>query len=325
MFLNLITAGTFLAVTLLAFLLAEWFRSGKLRAQALSDLDQPSHRRSAPGTFRRALAGSIPQSSREVERIEKDLKRAGYYRPWALIDYLSTRNALVVVSLFVFLGLAVMCRPGSQLPPILLGTGCVTALLAYALPRMLLGAQANSRVDRIQRGLPDALDIVHMCLSGGLPLRDALARVSQEIEFFHPDIAVEFEVIRRQADADTMAKALRQFADRVDTPDVSALASLVTQADQLGTHVAEAVTEFAIGVRRNFQQRAEEQANKTSIKLLFPVVLCLAPPIYILLMGPPLIKMKQFIKDGNQPGGILDPSVVNATDTFDLSNSITRN
>ena len=61
-------------------------------------------------------------------------------------------------------------------------------------PRLLLASQAKARVDRIQRGLPDALDIVHMCLSGGLPLRDSLARVSKEIEFFHPDIAVEFEV-----------------------------------------------------------------------------------------------------------------------------------
>lgn len=326
MFLNLITIGAFLAVSLLAFMISEWIRSGKLRAQAISDLDtskMTAKKAQAPGAFRRAMAGAIPQFGGEIERIEKDLKRAGYYRPWALIDYLSSRNAMVVMSLFAFMGLAVMAKPGSDLPPVLFGAGCLTALLGYGLPRLFLARQAKARVERIQTGLPDALDIVHMCLSGGLPLRESLARVSKEIEFFHPDIAVEFEVIRRQADADTMAKALRQFAERIDSPDVSALASLVTQADQLGTHVADAVTEFAVGVRRNFQQRAEERANKTSIKMLFPVVLCLAPPIYILLMGPPLIKMKNFIMEENKPGGILDPSAINqANANTDISNSL---
>jgi tight adherence protein C len=205
-----------------------------------------------------------------------------------------------------FLALATLAPPGSNIGPTLIGAGLITAMLGYGLPRLLLGSQAKARVDRIQKGLPDALDIVHMCLSGGLSLRDSFARVSQEIEFFHPEIAIEFEVIRRQSEADTMSKALRNFADRIDTPDVTALASLVTQADKLGTHVAEAVTEFAVGVRRSFQQNAEERANKTTIKLLFPVVLCLAPPIYILLMGPPLLQMRDFITEGNQPGGILD-------------------
>ncbi|MDG2388682.1 MAG: type II secretion system F family protein [Planctomycetaceae bacterium] len=313
MFANLITAGAFLVIALFVFMMSEAFRNARLRARALADLDLgktegggSSAKRHAPSAFRRAMAGVIPQFGSEVEKIEKDLKLAGYYRPWALVDYLSSRNSLIVMVLIGFFALAAFAPPGSKIGPTLIGAGLITAMLGYGLPRLMLSSQAKSRVDRIQRGLPDALDIVHMCLSGGLSLRDSFARVSQEIEFFHPEIAIEFEVIRRQSEADTMSKALRNFADRIDTPDVTALASLVTQADKLGTHVAEAVTEFAVGVRRSFQQNAEERANKTTIKLLFPVVLCLAPPIYILLMGPPLLQMRDFIKEGNQPGGILD-------------------
>ncbi|MDC0273266.1 type II secretion system F family protein, partial [Planctomycetaceae bacterium] len=272
MFANLITAGAFLVIALFVFMMSEAFRNARLRARALADLDLgktegggSSAKRHAPSAFRRAMAGVIPQFGSEVEKIEKDLKLAGYYRPWALVDYLSSRNSLIVMVLIGFFALAAFAPPGSKIGPTLIGAGLITAMLGYGLPRLMLSSQAKSRVDRIQRGLPDALDIVHMCLSGGLSLRDSFARVSQEIEFFHPEIAIEFEVIRRQSEADTMSKALRNFADRIDTPDVTALASLVTQADKLGTHIAEAVTEFAVDVRRSFQQNAEERANKTTI------------------------------------------------------------
>ena len=175
-----------------------------------------------------------------------------------------------------------------------------------------IGAQRRDRdgsVDRIQTGLPDALDIIMMCLTGGLPLRDALQRVSQEIKFTNRDIAIEFEIIRRHADADTMANALRQFASRIDTPDINALATLVSQTQRMGSHIATAVCDYADSVRRARRQRAEEEANKTSIRMLFPVLLCLAPPIYILLMGPPLLQLRNFVTKEHQPGGALEPDI----------------
>jgi tight adherence protein C len=87
---------------------------------------------------------------------------------------------------------------------------------------------------------------------------------------------------------------------------VNALANLVTQSERTGTHVATAVTEFADGIRRQFRQRAEERANKTSVKLLFPVVICLAPPVFILLLGPPVLQLRSFIRDAHKPGGVLE-------------------
>ncbi|MBD3672508.1 MAG: type II secretion system F family protein [Planctomycetaceae bacterium] len=311
MFLNLVAVGTFLIISLTVFLISEAIRNSKRRARSISDLnlsDDHPKRPLAPSAFQRAMAGALPQSAKEIAKIEKDLKRAGYYRPWALIDYLSTRNTLVTMILVGFGILAVLAPPSNGMGPVLIGIGLLTALLGYSLPRLLLSHQALKRITKIHKGLPDALDIVHMCLSSGLSLRDSLQRVASEIEVFNPEIAVEFELVRRHSEADSMAKALSNFADRLDTPDVNALASLVTQSDKLGIHVAEAVTEFAVGVRRTFQQRADERANKTTIKLLFPVVLCLAPPIYILLMGPPLLKMRDFIQEANQRGGVLDVS-----------------
>jgi tight adherence protein C len=169
----------------------------------------------------------------------------------------------------------------------------------------VLHHQAKQRVDRIQRGLPDALDLVTMCVTGGLPLHEALERVSKELRFSNEDVAIEFEIIRRHADAHKMASALRHFAHRIDAPDVSALAALVTQTERLGTHVSTAICDYADSVRRAHRQFAEERANKTSIKMLFPVVLCLAPPIYILLCGPPVLKLRSFLIEERRPGGIL--------------------
>jgi tight adherence protein C len=237
----------------------------------------------------------------------------------SLVEYLAARNTLVIGLLIIGGGLAVANPPGSPiLKPIVIGTG-ILALLAYIAPRLILKVQANRRLHRIETGLPDVLDLIRMCLTGGLSLRDSLERVAQEIEVFHPDLAVELEVVRRHAEADTMAKALKEFARRMKTPDVNALASLVSQTERLGTHVAQAVMEFADGVRRQHRQRAEERASKTSIRMLFPVIFCLAPPVFILLLGPPAIQLKNFLRDSKRPGGVLN------MDTYREVNSTINN
>lgn len=308
--LDLVTAGVFVAVAAIAFALGSGFINARQKTRDLTELGERISGRKA-SAWTRALAGMLPQLGTEVEGIDQDLKRAGYYGQNALVDYLATRNTLTIGSLLIGGGLAVAADPATSLPEIVGGATLLVALLGYSLPRIMLSVQARRRVDRIQKGLPDALDVVRMCLTGGLPLREALDRVSREIEFFHPDIAVELEVIRRQADADTMPRALRQFARRINTPDVNALAALVTQTERTGTHVATAVTEYADSVRRAWRQRSEEQAGRTSIKLLFPVIFCLAPPIFVLLMGPPVVKLRNFVIEGHRPGGILDAA--NAT------------
>jgi tight adherence protein C len=259
-----------------------------------------------PSWFRRSLAGAIPMFPGEQEALEQDLRRAGYYSPYAGIEYLAARNLIVVMFLIVGGIAAVAADPRTKLPQLILIACGTAALIGYICPRLLLYRQASRRLNRIQKGLPDALDIIRMCLSGGLPMRQALERVAAEVEYFHPDIAVELEVVRRHAEADTMQKALKEFARRMNAPDVNALASLVSQTERTGTQVANAVMDFADGIRRQYRQRAEERANKTAVKLLFPVVLCLSPPIFILLMGPPVIQLKNFVTNSRQPGGVLD-------------------
>lgn len=290
-------------------LLVCWFGltliNGRRRVRNIADMEKPASTKPA-GRFRRALAGALPQSMDDQDRIECDLKRAGFYGMSALVEYLATRNVLVIGLLIIGAGLAIAAPPGTPVPKTVLIVTGLAAVVAYVVPRLLLKVQASRRLYRIENGLPDVLDLIRMCLTGGLSLRDSLERVSREIEIFHPDLAVELEVVRRHAEADTMVKALKEFARRMNTPDVSALASLVSQTERLGTHVSQAVTEFADGVRRQHRQRAEERASKTSIRMLFPVIFCLAPPVFILLLGPPAIQLKNFLRDSKQPGGVLN-------------------
>ncbi len=312
MFIDIVTIGAFAVICLLVFLVGETVGGGRRIAKRVArNADREaaggSSGRPAVGAFATALAGVVPQSADEVKKIERDLKRAGYYRSTSLVEYMATRNGLLVAIVITTGVLAVIADPTTSLPEMIVVAGLTTAVLGYSLPRFLLSWQAKSRVDRIQKGLPDALDIIRMCLTGGLPLREALERVSQEIEFHHPDIAVEFAIIHRHADAASMTMALRQFARRVDAPDISAMAAIVTQTERMGTHVATAVADYADSVRRAFRQLAEERANKTSIRMLFPVILCLAPPIYILLCGPPILKLRSFLLEAHQSGGLLDP------------------
>ncbi len=303
-----LTVIAYFTTTLVVYLFGMSIVRSRQRVRNVSDLDKKA-RAGRPGRWRVNLAGAIPIPDTEYDSLSQDLKRAGFYGSNAIIEFLSTRNILVLGTLFIGGALAVVADPSTPLPKTLLIVTIVITGFAYIIPRALLKAQANRRLHRILKGLPDALDIIRMCLSGGLSLRDSLQRVSSEIEAFHPDISVELEVVRRHAEADTMAKALKEFSKRMNAPDVNALANLVTQSERTGTHIAAAVTDFADGIRRQFRQRAEERANKTSVKLLFPVILCLAPPVFILLLGPPVLQLRSFFRDAHKPGGVLESPI----------------
>jgi tight adherence protein C len=303
-------AGSFCIVLLFGLVIV----NARRRVRNIADVEQRISRQ-RPGRLRVALAGAVPQGDAAVDALQQDLKRAGFYSPNAMVEFLATRNLLLIAAIMIGGGLAVAVDPGSALPKTILMVTGVVAVVVYAVPRWLLHAQAQGRLGRIQRGLPDALDIIRMCLTGGLPLRDSLQRVSQEVDFFHPDVAVELEIVRRHAEADTMAKALKEFARRMNAPDVNALASLVSQTEKTGTHVATAVTEFADGIRRQFRQRAEERASKTTIRMLFPVIFCLAPPVFILLLGPPVLQLRNFVKQAHAPGGVLNASTYETLQT----------
>ena len=274
-------------------------------------------RQTAPGTpqkpgpvstFVRTMAAAVPQLQVELVGIERDLRRAGNYRPHAMTEYLAARNGLLLAIMCVALAAGVAAAKNPDALFIIAAVSLVALIICYGLPRMYLYKLASDRVQRIQQGLPDALDVAAMCLTGGVSLRDSLQRVGEELGLSHPDVAREFDIIRVQAEAGSMRQALRQFAQRIDVPDIKSLSAIVGHTERLGTNVALAVKDYADNVRRARRHRAEEHANKMTVKMLFPVVLCLAPPVFILLCGPPILELRDYLSTK----GVL-PSDIRAT------------
>lgn len=308
----LITAGTFLAVSLVLFLVAKLvFGIGRNRLPEAEAIG--SRRPLALGVLTDAFAYVFPVSQHTRDKLRRELQQAGYYHRRALDEFLGVRNA-ALISWMIFVGAAMvaLANPDEDLTPKVLVGGAVVLLFIYGLPRVVLGSQATSRCQRIQHALPDALDMITMTVSGGLPLRDAIDRVSGELRAIHPDIACELAMVDLQANTGSLDIALRHFANRLDIPDVTALASMVQHAERLGGQVSTAFREFADSIRRSRRQQAEERGNKASVKLLFPIVFFLAPPIYILLLGPAFVELKNFVQQQNQPGGVLTQRPTNA-------------
>jgi tight adherence protein C len=260
------------------------------------------------GPLTAALAGILPCPAATREKLSRFLRHAGQYHRHALVDFLALRNTLVVGwVLLVATALVVLTNPGDeQIFPMLVG-GLIVAIVLYTLPRLFLEVIGHNRVQRIEESLPDALDMATMCMSGGVPLQSALLRVSDEMQSIHPDLAFELRVVGRQMEAASLDTAVRQFAARIDAPEVQSLAAILGQTERQGAGVAAAFELFADNVRLNRRQRAEEAGNKTAIKLLFPLVFCLAPPVYLMLLAPAAMELTDFVRrerQSGQPGSV---------------------
>lgn len=252
-----------------------------------------------------SLAAQIPQPADEAARLGEELTRAGYYRPTARRNYLAIRNALTVAPLIATGAVLALWVPASQWLFVTIGTGLVMAGLGYALPRFYLRSKGNRRVARIERSLPDATDMLTMCVTGGMSMPEALQRVSGELGMAHQDLALELAIVRRHTELSSLVQGLQQFARRIGTGEVRSLTTLLIQSEHLGTDVVRALEDYTDNLRRQRRQRAEERANRASVKMLFPIVLCLAPSVFILLVGPAALELRNFLVNERRPGGVL--------------------
>ncbi len=261
------------------------------------------------GRMTHAFAGMLPLHFERIENLKADLLRAGYYRRHAAAEYMAIRNVLVVGTILLAGVAIVAVDPSSQLTVPIVITGTVVTIIVFSVPRLILQSQAANRLRQIQYALPDALDMLTMTMTGGVPLSQALGYVQREIEPAYPDLGCELAIIDRHAQTASLDVALQQFANRIDIPDVQSLTALVSQTERLGSNVTQAFQDYSDSVRRGQRQRVEERGNRASVAMILPIVLCLAPPIYILLIGPALIELRDFAVEGTARDGVLRPDV----------------
>ncbi len=159
--------------------------------------------------------------------------------------------------------------------------------LAYLVPDLLLRRLIKARTRRIAQGLPDAVDLMVICVEAGLGIDQALVRVSQELSAIYPEITSEFmQVNLEQRAGKARLQAWQDMADRVGLEEVSSFVGMLVQTERFGTPIAQALNTFANGIRTSKGQKAEELAAKVTVKIIFPLALFIFPSIFIVLLGP---------------------------------------
>jgi tight adherence protein C len=164
------------------------------------------------------------------------------------------------------------------------------SLLGLFLPDLWLAMKTAGRRDRIVKGFPDALDLLVVCVEAGMGLDGAIYRVGEELSLNQPELSEEFKSLNLEMRAGKARQtALKNLAERTGIEDVSSLVTVLLQTDRFGTSVAQALRVFADSFRTARYQRAEEAAAKIATKLLFPLVLCIFPAMFVVILGPIVI------------------------------------
>jgi tight adherence protein C len=245
-------------------------------------IEQPSLTPAANPLVER-LARVVPRSPREVGRLRKRFMRAGHTGLVPLAVY--STGQIVLAVLFGILALWLLEPPAAW---IALALGVLAGWLA---PSFILERLVLKRQRLIRNGLPDALDLMIVCLEAGSSVDQSLLKVSDELGLTHPAVADEFRLIITETRAGKpRLEAFRNFADRTGVDDVRALVAMLVQTDRFGTSVSQALRTHAETSRTKRRQRAEERAAKVGVKLVFPLVFALFPAFFVVTIGPAVVK-----------------------------------
>ncbi|MGI4831650.1 MAG: type II secretion system F family protein [Janthinobacterium lividum] len=164
--------------------------------------------------------------------------------------------------------------------------------IAYLAPAIVLSRLVKRHREKVRLAIPDAIDLLVICVDAGLGLDQAMVRVGEELVSSHPAISHEFALINRAQRAGTVRlDAWRDMAKRTAVTETEALVNMLMQTERFGTPIARALSSFGDNIRQKRRQRAEEAAAKTTIKIIFPLVLFIFPCIFIVLLGPAAISI----------------------------------
>ena len=234
------------------------------------------------GVFKR-VGEKAPRSPKELGQLRLRLVQAGFRRDEALTIFFGIRVTLAL-ALFALFSTSIVTRPNIALA--LAGVG-----FGYIMPGIVLARLAKRRAHRIRLSLADALDLLVVSVEAGLGLDQALTRVGDELAFAYPDLSSELRLVNLELRAGkARPEALRNLADRTGVDDLSSLVTMLIQTDKFGTSVAQSLRVYSETLRTKRRQRAEEAAAKTGVKMVFPLVLCIFPAIWVVTIGPAAIK-----------------------------------
>jgi tight adherence protein C len=229
-----------------------------------------------------------PSSPSEMGKLQHRLVAAGYRGMEALPVFVGIRVCCAVAGFLAF------STPLLVRPHILFGLAA--AAFGYLMPAMVLARLAAARQRRIQLSLADALDLLVVSVEAGLGLDQALQRVGDELAETHTDLSEELRLVNLELRAGkARPDALRNLAERTGVDDLSSLVAVLVQTDKFGTSVAQSLRVHSETLRTKRRQRAEETAAKTGVKMVFPLVFCIFPAIWVVTIGPAAIRFVQVL------------------------------
>jgi tight adherence protein C len=227
----------------------------------------------------------MPAEGRQRVQLQTRLTRAGIYDSRAPGVFLGIKLLLIVV-LAILGALAPSLWGVSSGRPVLVA-GLVGAGCGLILPGLWLDSRIRARQTVLRRGLPDALDMMVLCVEGGISVPGALERVTSELQMAHPLLAGELTIVFREVQlGQSVGEAMRRLSDRCGLEEIRYLASVFLQTERYGASVAKALRIHADTCRQERQQQAEERAQKAAVQILLPTLLCIFPAIFIVILGP---------------------------------------
>lgn len=292
---------TFIAILVVAGALVYAFAPGEFPiADRLSRLWQPlaaqrkvSFREKQTQKAAQVLSdvGKLLPSSKDLSSTKLMLVRAGYRRPEALMALRGAKVLLpIIFAIVVYVSGLTESSNGMFV--------WILALVAgFLVPDMWLSRRVRKRQTILRKALPDALDLLVVCIEAGLGLDQAFMRVSQELRITHPELCGELDLVNAQIRVGrTRIEAMRELASRTGVDDIKALVAMLIQTDRFGTSVSQSLRVHADDMRLKRRQRAEEAAAKTPVKMVPPLVFFIFPALFVVILGPAIITIfRQFV------------------------------
>ncbi len=251
--------------------------------------EMPSHPSLVFHEVMKKLGTVIPASPKDVNVMKRRLIRAGLRDPKSIQTLYAAK--LILVVLLPVLTLILLANVGTDPSNKLIAVLAMGAIGFFG-PNEYINLLAKRRQKEISRGLPNALDLLVVCVESGLGLDQAILQVSKELDKAHPDISEEFALVNLELKAGKRRmEALRNLADRTASEDLKKLVAVLIQADRFGTGIAQSLRAHADYMRVQARQIAEEKAAKLGVKLIFPIFFCIMPSLFVVTVGPVVMKI----------------------------------
>ncbi len=226
----------------------------------------------------------LPTNETQRGRLRQRLIEAGIYDRNALALLMGVKMLLMAAPLVLS---ATLALSGVLSPSRAVVAGIVGIGLGMIAPGLWLDHCKRVRQSNLRRALPDALDMLVLCVEGGVSLSGAMQRVTTELNTAHPLLGTEMDLVQREMMLGvSVGEGLQKLADRTDLDEMRNLAAVIVQSERFGTSVVKALRIHAETLRLQRQQRAEELAQKAAVKILFPTLLCIFPAVFIVILGP---------------------------------------